>query len=323
MDAATSQPDHESHRSKTVVWAALAGNLAIAASKILAASFTGSSAMWSEAVHSLVDTGNQGLMLLGMRRSSRPPSPTHPFGHGLELYFWSFIVAIMIFGLGAGVSVYQGVGKLLHPGPIENVWVNYLVLAVGVVFEGGVWLFALREFRRRHRKLGWIRAIRSSKDPTVFTVLFEDTAALLGLLVALVGVTLTQWTGQPRYDALASVIIGLILAATAGLLANECRGLLTGEAAAAPVRKKICALLCQHPSVIEVHRVLTMHFSPQDVLLTASIKFDDSLAVPELERVIAELEDSIRQHHPEIRRIFLEARRRLSPAARQTEVQPK
>lgn len=319
-DGSASQPEGQSHRSKAVVWAALGGNLAIAVSKILAATFTGSSAMWSEAVHSLVDTGNQWLMLLGMRRSSRPPSETHPFGHGLELYFWSFVVAIMIFGLGAGVSIFQGIGKILHPEPMRNVWVNYLVLAIGILFEGAVWIFALREFRRQNRKLGWVRAIRSSKDPTVFTVLFEDTAALLGLLVALLGIFVAELTGKPIYDALASIVIGLILAATATLLANECRGLLTGEAATSSVRKQIGTLLCQHPSVVDVHRVLTMHFAPQDVLLTASIKFDDSLAVPQLEQVIAELEDTIRSHHPEVKRIFLEARRRLSPAGKLTEI---
>jgi len=277
--------------------------------------------MWSEAVHSLVDTGNQWLMLLGMRRSSRPPSETHPFGHGLELYFWSFVVAIMIFGLGAGVSIYQGVGKILHPEPIRNVWVNYLVLAVGVVFEGAVWIFALREFRRKNRKLGWVRAIRSSKDPTVFTVLFEDTAALLGLLVALLGIWVSELTGEPMYDAAGSIVIGLILAATATLLANECRGLLTGEAASASVRKTICALLYENTPVEDVHRVLTMHFAPEDVLLTASIKFDDRLTVPQLEQAIAEIEERIRTRHPEIKRIFLEPRRRLSPAAERTEVQ--
>lgn len=320
MDATASPPEHTGHRSKAVVWAALAGNLAIAVSKILAASFTGSSAMWSEAVHSLVDTGNQWLMLLGMRRSSRPPSETHPFGHGLELYFWSFVVAIMIFGLGAGVSIYQGIGKMLHPQPMRNVWVNYLVLAVGVVFEGTVWLFALREFRRQHRQPGFLRALRSSKDPTVFTVLFEDTAALIGLCAALAGVALSQLSGNPIYDALASMVIGLILAATASLLANECRGLLTGEAATSTVRAQICALLWESPAIKDVHRVLTMHFAPQDVLLTASIKFDDALTVPQLEQVIAELEDRIRRQHPEVKRIFLEARRRLSPAARLTEI---
>ena len=321
MDGTTSSSStDQKQRSKAVVWAALGGNLAIAVSKIVAAAFTGSSAMWSEAVHSLVDTGNQWLMLLGMRRSARPPSETHPFGHGLELYFWSFVVAIMIFGLGAGVSVYQGIDKLLHPQPMSHVWVNYVVLGVGVLFEGAVWLFALREFRQQNRKLGWLRAIRSSKDPTVFTVLFEDNAALLGLMVAMLGITLTELTGTPVYDALASIVIGLILAATAALLANECRGLLTGEAATADVRKQICALLSQHPAIVDVHRVLTMHFAPQDVLLNASIKFDDSLDVPRLEQVIAELEDDIRRHHPEVKRIFLEARRRLSPAAKLTEV---
>lgn len=321
MDGSAASPETTKPRSKAVVWAALAGNLAIALSKILAAAFTGSSAMWSEAVHSLVDTGNQWLMLLGMRRSSRPPSETHPFGHGLELYFWSFVVAIMIFGLGAGVSIYQGIGKILHPEPIQNVWVNYLVLAIGVVFEGTVWLFALREFRRQHRQRGWLRAIRSSKDPTVFTVLFEDTAALLGLVAALAGISLSELTGNTVYDALASIVIGLILAATAMLLANECRGLLTGEAATASMRAQLCALLQQNPAVEDVHRVLTMHFAPQDVLLTASIKFDDKLSVPQLEQVVAELEDRIRREHPEVRRIFLEPRRRLSPAASDTEIQ--
>ena len=207
-DAAAGIREH-SERSRTVVWAALAGNLAIAVAKIIAAVFTGSSAMWSEAVHSLVDTGNQWLMLLGMKRASKPPSEAHPFGHGLELYFWSFVVAIMIFGLGAGVSVYQGVAKVLHPQPLQHPVVNYLVLGVSALFEGTVWLFALREFRRKHRRSGWIKAIRSSKDPTVFTVLFEDTAALTGLCVALVGVGLTHWTNDPVYDSASSIVIGI------------------------------------------------------------------------------------------------------------------
>ncbi|WP_324861778.1 cation diffusion facilitator family transporter [Dyella sp.] len=307
-------------RSKAVVWAALAGNLAIAISKTVAAIFTGSSALWSEAVHSLVDTGNQWLMLLGMRRAARPPSESHPFGHGLELYFWSFVVAIMIFGLGAGVSVYQGIAKILHPEPMRYVWVNYLVLGISTVFEGAVWLFALREFRKDNRRYGWIKAIRFSKDPTVFTVLFEDTAALLGLLVALAGIAMTQWTNNTVYDGLASVVIGLILAATATLLANECRGLLTGEAATKTVREKLHQLICGDPSVIDVHRVLTMHFAPHDVLVAASIKFKDELTVPQLEGAIADIEAAIRKNHPEIRRIFLEPRRKPSEAAQRTQV---
>ncbi|WP_201312951.1 cation diffusion facilitator family transporter [Dyella sp. EPa41] len=296
-------------RSTRVVWAALAGNLAIAVSKMVAAMFTGSSAMWSESVHSLVDTGNQWLLLLGMRRSARPASEAHPFGHGLELYFWSFVVAVMIFGLGAGVSIYQGISKLLRPEAMSRIWVNYIVLGVGIVFEGTVWLIALREFRKESRRLGWIRAVRLSKDPAVFTVLFEDTAALAGLLVAFIGVALTQWSGRSLYDGLASVLIGLILAATATLLANEIRGLLTGEAASRPVREKIRQLLCGHAAVREVHRVWTMHFAPNDILLAVSIKFDERLSMAELEDAIVELEDAIRRQQPEIQRIFLEPRR--------------
>ena len=296
-------------RSTKVVWAALAGNLAIAVSKTVAAVFTGSSAMWSESVHSLVDTGNQWLLLLGMRRSAQPASEAHPFDHGLELYFWSFVVAVMIFGLGAGVSIYQGISKLLRPEAMNHVWVNYIVLAVGILFEGTVWLIALREFRKESKRVGWIRAVRSSKDPAVFTVLFEDTAALAGLLVAFIGVALTQWSGKSLYDSLASVVIGLILAATATLLANEIRGLLTGEAASKPVREKIRQLLCGHAAVQEVHRVWTMHFAPNDILLAVSIKFEERLTMAELEDAIVELEDAIRRQQPEIQRIFLEPRR--------------
>jgi cation diffusion facilitator family transporter len=300
------------------VWAALAGNMAIAISKMVAAWLTGSSAMWSEAVHSVVDTGNQWLMLLGMRRAARPPSQTHPFGHGLELYFWAFVVAIMIFGLGAGVSVYQGIEKIVNPHPISTVWVSYLVLGASVLFEGSVWVFALRAFRRQHRHQGWVRAIRSSKDPTVFTVLFEDTAALLGLVVALLGITASVLSGNPLYDGVASVIIGLILAATAALLANECRGLLTGEAVARPVRDSVQALLNEQPEVQAVHRMLTMHFAPHDVLLNVSVAFDRQLTTAQLEDAIARIEAAIRERHPEMRRIFIEPRRESGPTASAT-----
>lgn len=307
----------ERQRSKAVVWAALTGNLAIALAKVVAAWLTGSSAMWSEAVHSVVDTGNQWLMLLGMRRAARPPSETHPFGHGLELYFWAFVVAIMIFGLGAGVSVYQGIEKIINPHPMRAVWVSYLVLGVSVIFEGSVWVFALRAFRRQHRNQGWVRAIRSSKDPTVFTVLFEDTAALSGLLVALLGITASVLSGNPLYDGMASVVIGLILAATAALLANECRGLLTGEAVAPPVRNSIHALLSEQPEVQTVHRMLTMHFAPHDVLLNVSIAFHGQLTVAQVEAAIARMEYTIRKRHPEMRRIFIEPRSGLALAGSQ------
>lgn len=259
-------------------------------------------------MHSMVDTGNQWLMLLGMRRAARPPSDAHPFGHGLELYFWAFVVAILIFGLGAGVSVYQGIEKIIHPHPIRMVWVSYLVLGTSVVFEGSVWLIALRAFRKQHRHQGWVRAIRSSKDPTIFTVLFEDTAALSGLWVALLGITVSVLSGSPLYDGIASVVIGVILAATAALLANECRGLLTGEAVARPIRDSIHTLLCEQPEVRAVHRMLTMHFAPHDVLLNVSVAFDRQLTASQLEDAIVRMESEIRDRHPEMHRIFIEPR---------------
>jgi cation diffusion facilitator family transporter len=308
----------ERQRSKVVVWAALAGNVSIALAKVVAAWLTGSSAMWSEAVHSFVDTGNQWLMLLGMRRATRPPSEAHPFGHGLELYFWSFVVAILIFGLGAGVSVYQGIEKIINPHPIRDVWVSYLVLGISVLFEGSVWLFALRAFRRQKKRMSWIQAIRASKDPTVFTVLFEDTAALSGLIVALIGITASVWLNNPLYDGVASLVIGLILAATATLLANECRGLLTGEAVAPSVRKDIHAMLLAQPEIRAVHRMLTMHFAPHDVLLTVSVAFEEALSITEAQAAIARIEDDIRGNHPEMRRIFIEPRSSLSSAATAT-----
>ena len=217
--------------SKKVIYAALAGNLLIAATKFTAAFFTGSSAMLSEGVHSLVDTGNGGLLLFGLHRAGRPPDRTHPFGHGRELYFWSFVVAILVFALGAGVSFYEGVAHIRHPEPASNVAVNYVVLGLSMVFEGGAWLIALKEFRRSKGRMGYYEAIRKSKDPSVFTVLFEDSAALLGLVIALVAITAAHLMEMPVLDGVGSIGIGLVLAATATLLARECKGLLMGEAA--------------------------------------------------------------------------------------------
>src|SRR3954468_4384116 len=204
--------------SKTVIYAALAGNLAVAAVKFAAAAFTGSAAMLSEAVHSTVDTGNQLLLLYGLRRAARPATVRHPFGHGLQLYFWTFVVAVLIFGVGAGVSVIEGIDKIRTLHPVSNPWVNYVVLGLAMLFEGSVWILALRAFRAVKGDRGWLEAVQQSKDPTVFTVLFEDTAALLGLLVALVGVWLSVTLDEPIYDGIASVVIGGILAGTAGFL---------------------------------------------------------------------------------------------------------
>ncbi|MGI9451618.1 MAG: cation diffusion facilitator family transporter, partial [Geminicoccaceae bacterium] len=215
--------------SKTVIYAALIGNGLIAITKFIAAAFTGSAAMLSEAVHSVVDTGNQGLLLYGIKRSNRPPDDRHPFGYGMELYFWAFVVAILIFAGGAGISIYHGVEKILHPHPVENAYVNYIVLALAMVFEAFAWWVAFRAFQVAKGKLGYFEAVRRSKDPALFTVLFEDSAAMLGLIVAMVGIALGQWLDMPILDGVASVLIGVILAVTAALLAYEAKGLLIGE----------------------------------------------------------------------------------------------
>ena len=198
--------------SKTVIYAALIGNGLIAITKFIAAGITGSAAMLSEAVHSVVDTGNQGLLLYGIRRSNRPPDDAHPFGYGMELYFWAFVVAILIFAGGAGISAYHGIEKILHPEPLENAYINYIVLALAMVFEAVAWWIAFKAFRATKGELGYFEAVRRSKDPTLFTVLFEDSAAMLGLVVAFIGIALGQALDMPVLDGVASVLIGVILA---------------------------------------------------------------------------------------------------------------
>ena len=248
--------------SKWVVIAAMIGNGLIAISKIIASAITGSSAMLSEAVHSIVDTGNQGLLLWGIKRSSKPADERHPFGYGMELYFWTFVVAILIFAIGAGVSLYEGFSKLNQPKEVKHIYINYIVLGFAVIFEGFAWIIAFREFRKRKGKLGYLKAMQVSKDPTVFTVLFEDSAAMLGLIAAFVGLLLTQWSGNPVYDALASIVIGLILSFTAMLLAYESKGLLIGEAASREVVASIHEIVSGKPEVLSINEILTMHMGP-------------------------------------------------------------
>jgi len=293
--------------SKTVIYAALAGNSLIAATKFVAAAVTGSSAMVSEGIHSLVDTGNQALLLLGLRQARKPPDERFPFGHGKEVYFWSFVVAILIFGLGAGISIYEGVAHLLAPTELRNPLVNYAVLGLALLFEGAAWTVAFREFRKTKGKLGWLRAVQSSKDPTVLVVLFEDSAAMLGLLIALTGIALTQATGDPTYDAAASIGIGLVLAVTAAWLAAETKGLLIGERARPDVVDDIRRICRDLDKVEQVNEVLTMHMGPEYVLATLSLEFADALTITELERTIEDLNQRIRKAHPEVKKVFIEA----------------
>ncbi|MDX1400855.1 MAG: cation diffusion facilitator family transporter [Kiloniellales bacterium] len=295
------------HASKKVIYAALAGNGLIAITKFAAASLTGSSAMLSEAIHSVVDTGNQGLLLYGLRRAKKSPDETHPFGYGMELYFWTFVVAILIFAVGAGISIYEGVTKLISPHPITDPHINYIVLSIAMVFEAGAWWVAFREFRQSKGRLGYLAAVRQSKDPTVFTVLFEDSAAMLGLITAFLGILIGEIYGIPEMDGSASIVIGLILAFTAAFLAYESRGLLIGESADAKVVTGIRKLVAQKPGIGRVNELLTMHLGPRDVLLNLSLDFEDRLTSGQVEAVISELEVSIKSEFPEITRVFIEA----------------
>lgn len=297
-----------SHASKKVIYAALAGNGAIAATKFAAALFTGSAAMMSEAVHSLVDTGNQGLLLFGLRRAARPASPSHPFGHGLELYFWTFVVAILIFGLGAVLSVARGVEHIRHPEPITDAWVNYLVLGASIVFEGASQWVAVKEFNAQRGERGWLQEIRSSKDPTVFTVLFENSAAVLGLFIALAGVFASERLGMPVLDGYASVAIGVVLALTAAFLAFESYSLLTGESVDPVTRQGISDLAARSPEVERVNQLLTMHFGPSEVLAALSLDFRDDLTAGQVEATVAALDAAIKAAYPEVRRVFIEAK---------------
>ena len=291
--------------SKRVIYAALAGNLAIALTKFAAAFFTGSSAMLSEGVHSLVDTGNGGLLLYGMHRAARPADNTHPLGYARELYFWSFIVALLVFALGAGVSFYEGIVHIMAPEPVANVKVNYVVLGLSFLFEGSSWLVALKEFRREKGKQGWLQAVQSSKDPSVYTVLFEDSAALLGLIVAFAGILAAELLEMPELDGAASIGIALILGATAIFLARESKSLLLGEPASPEVQKQVLAIAQQDPAVQRANGVLTLHMGPREIVAGLSIEFEDHLAAPEIEACVERIEARLKKEMPEITRLFV------------------
>ncbi|HEX7249955.1 MAG TPA: cation diffusion facilitator family transporter [Burkholderiales bacterium] len=306
--------------SPKAVYAAIAANLGIAATKFAVAALTGSSAMLAEAIHSLVDTGNGGLILLGLHRSRRPPNAEHPFGYGKELYFWTLIVAILIFAVGGGMSVYEGVRHIREPRPVEDAGWAYAVIAMAALFEGYSFSVAVREFRRERRGRAWLDAIHASKDPTTFTVLFEDSAALVGLALAFLGIFLGTYFDEPRLDGVASILIGLVLAAVAVALARESRGLLVGEGVDPRVRRSLCALAESDPAVLRVRRLLTMHLGPAEVLLTLEIEFKPGGTAASAAESVERLSRAIRERHPEIRHIFIETQslsgaRREAPAA--------
>ena len=296
-----------SHSSKVAIYAALGGNGAITATKFTAAFFTGSSAMWSEGIHSLVDTGNQVFLLMGLKRSQEPPTDLHPFGHGKEVYFWAFVVAIFIFSLGAGISFYEGWHRIHNPQPLTDVYINYIVLGLAMVFEGIVWGIAFREFKKTLGDRSFISGIIDSKDPTVAVVLMEDTAAMLGLVIALVGISLGEYLGMPELDGWAALTIGLVLALTATFLAIETKSLLIGEAADPAVVKEVERLAGLEPTIEKVGDVLTMHLGPQDILVNLSVDFKNDVTAGKIETVIAQIDSRLRKTHPEVTRVFIEA----------------
>lgn len=290
-----------------VVYAALAGNVLVAITKFVASALTGSAGMFSEAIHSLVDIGNEILLLYDIGRAARPASERYPFGQSRELYFWAFVVAILIFALGAGVSLYEGMESLRHAQDLGPPLVNYIVIGLAFCFEGFSWVVAYREFAERQGKRSVLRAIEHSKDPRTFLILLEDSAALVGLLLAFAGILLTSLTGDPVFDAVASLGIGVILSTVAALLARECKGLLIGEGADPAVVAGIRRLAAAHRGIERVNDVLTMQLGPEDVLLNLSVDFRDSLSAGEVESCIAELTRRIEREFPAVRRIFIEA----------------
>ena len=296
--------------SKKVIYAALAGNALIAATKFFAATFTGSSAMFSEGIHSLVDTGNQVLLLHGIRKANKPPCDRFPFGHGKEIYFWSFAVAILIFAVGAGVSLYEGIIHTIHPKPMGDPTVNYIVLGLAMLFEGAAWYFALTEFTKAKGKWGYIEAVQRGKDPTMFVVLFEDSAAMLGIVVAFAGILLVDITGILIFDGIASIIIGLILGGTAIWLAYETKGLLIGESANEMVIEGIREIILKYSGVDKLNEVLTMHMGPDFILVNISIDFRDDIPASDLEDMIANMDTQIKGSFPTVKRVFVEAESR-------------
>ncbi len=303
--------------SRKAIYAALVGNALIAVTKFGAAAITGSAAMLSEGIHSLVDTGNQVLLLLGLKRAGRPPSKEFPFGHGKEVYFWSFAVAILIFALGAGISIYQGVIHILEPVAIENVRVNYIVLGLAILFEAGAFVVAYREFAAQKGELGFLEAVKRGKDPSLYVVLFEDGAAMLGLLVAFGGITLAEVTGNPVFDGVASLLIGIILALTAVWLAYETQSLLIGESASSWIVDDIRQALTRSEVITSINEVASLHMGPNFILVTISVDFAENLSASDVEAEVSALTRAIKAIDPDVRRVFIEAEK---PGDHQREV---
>lgn len=291
--------------SKTAVYAALGGNLLVAITKGVAAALTGSSSMLSEAVHSLVDIGNELLLLYGMHRAGKQATPEHPIGYGRELYFWSFIVAVLIFALGAGVSIFEGLAHIRNPEPVEQAWINYLVLALAFLFEGISWVVAFRQYRAAMGEMGFFEAFRKSKDPPTFMVLFEDSAALVGIVLAAAGTYASDSLAMPALDGWASIAIGVVLAVVAVLLARESKSLLIGERADRELSDSILRVAAAQPSVARANGLITMQMAPDQIVAALSLEFADELRTPQIEQAVTEIELAVMAAHPQVVSLFI------------------
>ena len=293
------------HTPRTAIYAALIGNVLIAMTKAVAATMTGSSAMLSEAVHSAVDSGNALLLLYGLKRAAKPPDRRHPYGYGRELYFWCFVVALLVFALGAGISIYEGIDHIRHPEPISRPLINYIVLGLAFVFEGTSWWFGWKAFAASRRGGSLWTSIIDSKDPTNFMVLFEDSAALLGIVIAAVGTWMSIALDDPRIDGAASILIGLVLGVVAVVLGRESKELLIGERASPELSAAIRQTASEEPCVLEVVDIITSQLSPDQVIATMGVVIDENLHVFEVEQLIQRIEKTIRARHPQLFRVFV------------------
>ncbi|MGW8280731.1 cation diffusion facilitator family transporter [Sphingomonas aurantiaca] len=293
-----------------VLYGALAANLGIGVAKFVAAGLTGSSSMLTEGFHSVVDSGNQVLLLYGQKKAKRPADEAHPFGYGRELYFWAFVVAILIFAIGAGVSIFEGWRHIQEPEPLTSPTINYVVLAISFALEGSSWTIAVREFAKAKGDMGWWDAIHRSKDPAGFIVLFEDSAALAGLVIAGIGIWASHAFNEPRIDGAASIAIGVILALVAVLLARESKGLLIGERADPAIIATIRRIVAAHPAIISVNHVRTIHTAPDSIFAAISADFDDAVTMGNGETMIETMEDELRAAVPTLSSIYIRPEKR-------------
>ena len=294
--------------SRKVIYAAILANLGIAAAKFIVAAITGSAAMLAEGIHSAVDTGNEFLLLVGERNSEKPPDKRHPFGYGKALYLWALLVALSVFSLGGGLSIYHGISALRHPEPLEDPMWNYVVLGVSACFEGYSWNVSRKALNKR-RKAGaslW-QTVHASKDASVFTVFIEDTAALLGLAIAAAGILLGHLFDNPYFDPAASILIGLLLVGAAFALARETGALLVGEGIGTEATRRVCEILRADPSIEDVGKLLSMQLGPDEVLLTAAVRFNRGMRIDEVEAAIERLEKAVAAAYPAIRHIYFES----------------